>query len=530
MVANAAPKGLDAMAEEERERSLRLTWSGRFLAPIVAMTVYATLRALAPDLGEEGRATAAIGALMAVLWITEALPLPVTALIPVALFPLAGVLSISEATAPYASDVIFLFLGGFIIALAIERWGLHRRIAWWIIRMVGSRPSQITAGVMAATGFISMWISNTATTLMMLPIATSVINLVATQLAHRGNGNPVSTADAPSGATTSFAPRFATGLMLGTGYAASIGSVGTLIGTPPNLLMRGYLEETYGIVIGFGEWMLVGVPLAVVFMVLTWLLLTQVFFRPEIDRIPGGRELIAEELRRMGPMSRGERVAATIFVITAALWIGREPLQNWDWLVARVPAITGLTDAGIAVIAAIALFAIPVDVRNGVQAMDWETARRVPWNVLLLFGGGLSLAEGMQASGLDIWIGERVAGLGTLPPVVLVAIVCLVVTFLSELMSNTALAATFFPVVGGIAVASDIEPLMLVVPAALAATFAFMMPVGTPPNAIVFSSGYVTVKQMATTGIWLNVLGTALITLTTVTLAAWLLGGTGGTP
>lgn len=527
-VIKSAQQSVDTTRDNEQARWLRIVWSGRLLAPALAGVVYVALWVAAPDLGAAGRATAAIAVLMAVLWITEALPLAVTALIPIVLFPLTGVLPVSDAAAPFASEVIFLFLGGFIIALAIQRWGLHQRIAWWIIRLVGTRPARLTGGVMAATALLGMWISNTATTLMMLPIATSVVQLVTAQLTGRGPDEAKASTDDPSTAAAG-APRFATGLLLGIAYAASIASVTTLISTPPNLIMRAYLQETYDIVIDFGKWMLFGVPVAAVFLVIAWLLLTKILYRPEIDRIPGGRALVQEELRRMGPMSRGERIAATVFLVTAILWIFREPLQSWDWLVARVPTITHVTDAAIAITAALVLFAIPVDPRQGIQAMDWDTARGLPWEVLLLFGGGLSLAAGIQASGLDAWIGGQATGLGTLPPVVLVAIICLMTTSMSELMSNTALAATFLPIIGGVAPAIGVDPLLLVVPATLAGTFSFTLPVSTPPNAIVFSTGHVTMKQMVTTGIWLSLIGVVVTTLATFTLLAWVFGvDTGG--
>jgi solute carrier family 13 (sodium-dependent dicarboxylate transporter), member 2/3/5 len=446
---------------------------------------------------------------MAMLWMTEALPLPATALLPVVLFPVSGVLSIAEATAPYANDVIFLFMGGFMLALAVERWGLHRRLALHIVLVVGTRPVRLVGGFMLATAFLSMWISNTATTVMMLPLGASIVVLV-TQRA------------APSMDDTQ--SRFAICLMLGIAYAASIGSLGTLVGTPPNLFLRGFLSETYGIEIGFGQWMLLGVPIAMTFLVIAWLLLTQIIYPPEIADIPGGRALIREELAHLGRVSRGEWTVLCVFISTALAWIFREPVGNWALLVDRIPVVTRLTDSGIAIAAALLLFAIPVNARRGEFALDWDNALRLPWGVLILFGGGLSLATAVQTSGLAVWIGNQVGGLDALPTVLLVTLVIATVVFLTELTSNTATSATFLPILGGVALGIGKDPLLLMVPTALAATCAFMMPVATPPNAIVFGSGHVSIAQMVRAGIVLNAIAIVLILGVTYSLASWALG------
>lgn len=485
----------------EPSRVSRRAWIGRFLGPALAVAVYVLLPS-EPELADAARGTAAVGSLMAVWWITEALPLPATALLPVPLFPLVGVMPIAEATAPYASDILFLFMGGFMIALAMQRWGLHRRVALLTVLAVGTRPTRVVGGFMIATAFLSMWVSNTATTVMMLPIGVSVLQLVFDRLDDTDAEN----------VTGAGAPNFATCLMLAIAYAASIGSLGTLIGTPPNLFMAGFVAETYDIEIGFGQWMLFGLPLAVGFLVLAWLVLTRLAYPTSLAEIPGGRTLFRDELSRVGPVGRGEKVVAVVFVLTALAWVLRTPLSGWDRLVSLVPAVEALSDPAIAIIAAVALFTIPVDPRNGVFALDWGTARKLPWGVLLLFGGGLSLARGVADSGLDAWIGEQVGVLGGLPTVALIVVAVAAVIFLTELTSNTATAATFLPILGGVALGLDLDPLLLVIPATLAATCAFMMPVATPPNAIVFGSGHVTMPQMVRAGLWLNLAAVVLIT------------------
>lgn len=451
----------------------------------------------APEgMSQDAWRTSAVGMLMAVWWVSEAIPIAATALLPLVLFAPLGILPIRNAASAYANPIIFLFLGGFVLALAMERWNLHRRIALFVVRAVGVKPHMMVLGFMVATAFLSMWVSNTATAVMMLPIALSVVRL-ASRDAEYGPGHPV---DFNFGLT----------LMLGVAYASSIGGLGTLIGTPPNALLAGFILETYGVRIGFAEWMLVGVPLVVVTLPVSWIILTRLVYPIQIAEIPGGRQTIEREYRSMGPISSAEARVALIFVVTALLWIVRPLLED---------SVPGLDDAGIAIGAAVVLFLVPADRARG-PLMDWGTAETLPWGVLLLFGGGLALADAVKTTGLAEWIGVRVGGLGW-PTLAMVLAVTVVIIFLTELTSNTATAAAFLPLVASIAVGLGENPLLMAIPAALAASCAFMMPVATPPNAIVYGSGYVTVPQMARAGLWLNLLFTAVITMLVYTLVLW---------
>ena len=494
--------------------SLAVPWIGRIGGPLLALGVYWWLWGGQDGLSHAGRATAAIGCLMATLWLTEALPLAATALLPIVLFPLADVASIREAAAPYAREYIFLFMGGFMLALAMERWNLQRRIALLTVRAAGTTPARLVGGFMAASAFLSMWISNTATTIMMLPIALSLVTLLS-ELAGPAE------ASEPSPAAARGHPHFATCLMLGIAYAASIGGMATLIGTPPNLILAAFLKQTYGMEIGFGRWMGFALPLVAVFLVLTWLALTRFVFPLRRAPIAGGRQVIRGELDKLGPMTRGEWTVLVVFTLTATAWMIREPLSHWAWLTRRVPAIERLHDAQIGLAAALALFVIPVDARRNVFALDWKTAKKLPWEILILFGGGLSLAAAVESSGLTVWIGTQVTALHGLSPLVLAVLVTVTIVLLTEITSNTATAAAFLPVLAGVAVGIGVEPLMLLIPATLAASCAFMMPVATPPNAIVFGSGHVTVRQMIKAGLWLNLLGVVLITLLAQFVRTW---------
>lgn len=449
------------------------------------------------------RAVAAVTILMGVWWMTEAIPLAATALLPLVIFPLAGVGTIKEVGAPYASATIFLFMGGFLIALALQRWNLHRRMALAVVKVVGTSPKRLILGFMLATGFLSMWVSNTATAVVMLPIGTSVLALTAETVGGMKNQK-----------------KFATALMLGIAYSASIGSLGTLIGTPPNALLAGYMKESHDIVLGFGKWMIVGMPLAIIFLFVAWFMLITIF-KPEMDRIPGGKELIDKEIAALGPWTMPQILTGIIFLSAAISWVAVPFLVGED---------SNYDDAIVGIAAGLLLFAIPADAKSGVRLLDWKTANEMPWDVLLLFGGGLSLSAMFNNSGLSLWIGEMAKGLGGLPTILLIAAVALLVLFLTEITSNTATAATFLPIMGGVAVGiglttnGEINILLLTIPVALAATCAFMLPVATPPNAIAYGSGYVKIGDMIKGGVGLNLIGCVLITLTVYLLAVPVFG------
>ena len=495
-------------APEEPSLNLR-RWIGLAAGLVIALVVFAVMPA---DVAHNARLTAAVAVLMAVWWMTEALPIPATALVPLIAFPLLGEeITIDAIGASYGNNIIFLFMGGFILALAMQRWNLHRRIALVTVSAMGTKPGGVVAGFMIATGFLSMWVSNTATAVMMIPIGVSVLTLVVAQTSGRisEDADPTSTEVKDEVIKSNFG----TALILGIAYAASVGSLGTLIGTPPNTLLAGYMSETHGVTIGFGQWMLVGVPLSLVMLVIVWFLLTRVLFKAEIDEIPGGRELIRSEKAKLGPISSGEIRVLIIFVLAALSWI-------------FIPLFfKGLiSDAGIAMVVALLLFVLPAGAARGVRLLDWESAVKLPWGVLLLFGGGLALSSQFGSSGLAEWIGDQVAGLAGIPVWLLVAIFATAILFLTELTSNTATAATFLPVAGGVALGVGVDPMLLAIPVALAATCAFMLPVATPPNAIAYGSGYVTIGQMVKGGLYLNLVGIVLISLVTMTLGVWVFG------
>ncbi len=478
------------------ERSKLFVWSVRALGPLCASFVWIGLSG-AQGLSEDARYVAAIATLMALWWMTEAIPLAATALLPIVLLPVFTPLTVAEATAPYASPIVFLFLGGFLIAIALEKWNLHRRVALLTLRLVGTRPRQIVLGMMLATGFLSMWVSNTATTLMMLPIGISVIALVADD-----NGHSVDNTDSIH--------RFGLCMMLAIAWSASMGGLGTLLGSPPNAIIAGYAATELGVRIGFVDWMVIGVPTAFAFILIGWFLMTRLLYRFDIGEISGGRAMIDDQYARLGPVSQGEKMVLGVFCCAALLWIAPGILAG----LVDLPAWMGaLDDAAIAIAAGVALFILPAR-GNSEMVLTWKDAEEgLPWGVLLLFGGGLSLAMGVAATGLDSWLGSLVAGLATLPALLLVAAVVALVIFLTEVTSNTATAATFIPILGAVALGMNADPMSLLVPAAFAATCAFMLPVGTPPNAIVFSTGRVSIAEMARGGFVLNLVGVLLITL-----------------
>lgn len=443
--------------------------------------------------------TAGVVAAMAVLWMTEALPLAVTALLPLVLFPLLGVAPVKDAAAPFANPVIFLFLGGFILALGVQRWRLHERVAFGIVSLTGSRPTRVLLGFMTATALVSMWINNSATTVMMLPMAMAVAALFRERAGGRG--------------------QFGLALMLGVAYASSIGGTGTLVGTAPNALMAGFLRDTYGFEVGFARWMMVGVPVVVLGVLGTHAILAGLCLRGSPTEVPGLCEEVRGRREALGPWSRGEVSVTVVFIGTAAAWLAQ------PWLQSLVP---GLSDAVIAMTGAVLLFVVPADWRRGTFLLAGENLRDIPWSVLLLLGGGLSMAEMVDRTGLAAWLGRWAGEFQGLPLILAVVLVTVSILLLTELTSNTATVATFLPVVASVAVGMGENPLLLVVPTVLAASCAFMLPVGTPPNAIVFASGLVPLPRMARLGLAVNLFFILLIPLVVLTLGARVFGWEAG--
>ena len=488
-------------ADSAMPPAARVSHRRRTIGRVFGPAVFVVMLLLPPPDGLDPAAwrVAAAALLLAIFWLSEALPVAATALLPLALFPLLGVAPIQQAAAPYANPLVFLFLGGFLIGLGIERSNLHRRIALTVLNRVGAREDLQIAGFIAATAALSMWVSNTATAVMMLPVALSIV-----PRDENGNIEPAKAA-------------FATALLLSVAYAANVGGVATLIGTPPNALLAGFMLETYDVEIGFAQWMLIGLPVSGVMLVLTWLLLTRWLYRVNRDELPEARTAIAEALQAMGPPTTAEKRVGMVFALTAVLWITRPLLTNW------FPGLL-LTDTGIAIACALLLFVIPNGTGRGEYLMTWRYAERLPWGVLLLFGGGLSLAAAVSDSGLAAGIGVALQGLNAWPTIMLVIVVAMLIVLLTELTSNIATSATFLPIVAALAISIGADPLLLSVPAIVAASFAFMLPVATPPNAIVFSSGAISIPQMVRAGIWLNVLGVVTIVAIVYALIGFVFG------
>jgi solute carrier family 13 (sodium-dependent dicarboxylate transporter), member 2/3/5 len=443
--------------------------------------------------------TLAVAFLMASWWITEAIPIAVTSLLPIVLLPVLGIQSISQSTTPYANPLIFLFMGGFMVAIAMQRWNLHKRIALNIVSYVGTKPSSILIGFIIASAFLSMWVSNSATALMMLPIALSII-----EIAKKDNTDKADSSD-----------NFILVLVLCIAYACNIGGIGTLIGTPPNALAAGFVLDTYGYDISFVKWMMGGIPLVLVGLPAMYLILSKLIYPVYLKELPGGVQLIAQELKKLGDLSIAEKRVAMVFAVTAFFWIVR-PLIGY--------LIPEISDAGIAIAAGISLFLIPSGDEKPGTLVSWDDVSNLPWGILILFGGGLSLASAITSSGLADWIGQEISTLGFLPVLLMLLIVTSVIVFLTEMTSNTATAAAFIPILGSAAIGLGYDPLFFVIPAAIAASCAFMLPVATPPNAIVYASDEVTIGEMSKAGIWLNIAFITLITLAAYTIIAWVYG------
>lgn len=476
---------------DPRESTPNLIGIGAGLIGFVLILMF-----FAPEgLHQPARIVAAVGFLMAIWWATEAIPLSVTALMPIIVFPIAGVATIEESAAPYADPIIFLFLGGFLVALAVERSQLHRRIALIIFRALGKSGSGLVAGFMLAAAVISMWISNTSTTLMLFPIAMSLALVVAEtspDLSDKGRHD------------------FKVALLLGLAYGASIGGVATLVGSPTNAFMAGFMLSEYGQEIAFARWMLVGIPVSVLMLPLGWFLLTRFLFPVDFVSSQETREELTRRYNALGPMSNAEQRTAVLFALLVVGWVARKPI-------AAALGMDGLSDSGVAMFAALLAFVIPSGTDRH-ALVHWSDTARLPWGVLLLFGGGLSLAAALSSSGLTVWLGQQLAPLGAINHILLVIAITSLVIFLTELTSNVATTATLLPVVAALAVELGIDPLVLAVPVTIAASCAFMLPVATPPNAIVFSSGEIQIKEMMRAGFWLNLVSIVLVS----SAAIWL--------
>ncbi len=445
----------------------------------------------APQLEAEAQAVLACSAWIAIWWITEAIAISATALLPIVLFPLSGAMPLKEAVGGYSHPYIFLFIGGFVLALSMEKWNLHRRLALMIIKAIGSSPPRIILGFMLATAFLSMWISNTATTVMMLPIGLAIIRLSTDQ------------------------NDFSKALMLAIAYSASIGGIATIIGTPPNLILAGVLEETYGVELSFMKWFVFGLPFALILLFISWYYISYKAFRLKDLNLSGVSENVEEQIQALGPLTAPEKRILIIFGLTAFAWISRSfLLQQW------IPA---LDDAIIAIVAALILFIVPSKMGAG-PIMGWEDMRGLPWGVLLLFGGGISLAIGFARSGLADWLGHQLSSLEGTGFLLLLLILVVSVNFLTEITSNLATTSVVLPILAPLALSLDLHPFSLMVAVAIAASCAFMLPVATPPNALVFGSGVIQLKDMLRTGIWLNLLSAILLILFVYFILPWFWG------
>lgn len=489
--------------------TVRLTRSSLLLAAGLTTFVLLLLSSPPEGLSPNAWSVAAVAFLMAYFWITEAIPIPATALMPVFLFPLLGIGSVAQASTPFASPVIFLFLGGFILGLAMERWNLHRRIALLILQRLGTKPTSIVLGFILASAALSMFVSNTATAVMMLPIAISVMRLNDGVEAH-------------------LRKNFDLNLLLGIAYGCNIGGIGTLIGSPPNALLAGFLRDNHGIDLTFLSWMAVGMPVVVILLPVAYLLLTRLLFPMNLQELPGGLEFITAEVKKLGSMSVQERRVGWVFLFMVAGWI-LIPIVPEEWI--ALPALRWMgrfSDASVAMAGAILLFLIPASGRQprgqGQGLMRWEDTQTLPWGVLVLFGGGLSLASAIQSTGLAGWIGGHLSVLSGWPEWVLIGAVIVLMVFLTELTSNTASTAAFLPIMAAVALGVGVPVPYLTVPIVIAASCAFMLPVATPPNAIVFGAGRISIPEMAKAGFWLNIVSILAIQLLSLILISRVFG------
>ena len=475
------------------------------LGPLLALGLYFILpetyigtKGDPVELTHAARACVSMVLWMAIWWFTEAVPIAVTALLPIVTFPLFGVGTAAQTLKEYSSGTIYLFMGGFLIAAGIARWGLDRRIALYTIRVVGTKPRQIVLGVMLATAFLSAWVSNTATAAMMLPIAMALLAVVRSTRINE----PIDRGERNLGVA----------MLLSVAYGASLGGIYTLIGTPPNGIFARFVESNYGMPVDFSNWLLISFPTVTLLIIATYLLLVYVLFRELPADLPGGREWVANEIKHLGPMSRGEWTVLIVFVAAALLWTFGPMIRGLE--IGGMKPFKPMSDTVIAMGAGIILFIIPVDAKKGIHALDWSSAAKgVSWDVLLLFGGGLSMAAAIQRTGAADAVGALAVSMAGMPDWAIVGGLATLATFASEFTSNTALAATLMPMVAAIADSIGANVQSLLVAATIATSCAFMMPVGTPPNAMVFGTGRIKIGDMIRAGIWLNIIGVIIITV-----------------
>lgn len=458
---------------------------GLFLGPIFYILIRLFFE---PEgLSNEANGILASTVWIAIWWITEAIPIAATALLPIVLFPLSGSLDISSTTSSFGHKYVFLYLGGFIIAIAIEKWNLHKRIALNIIRVIGTNVKKIILGFMVATAFLSMWISNTATSVMMLPIGIAIIKQLKDNPETDKDENLI----------------FGKALMLAIAYSASIGGIATLIGTPPNLVLAGIVSETYGYEITFLQWFMFGFPISILLIFICWKYLSSFAFSFKQHEFPGGKKEIKRLLSSLGKISYEEKLVAFVFAATAFCWITRSFLLQ--------KLFPQLDDTIIAIIFALVLFIIPTKTKNK-KLMSWKDAKTLPWGIILLFGGGMALAKGFETSGLALWIGNQMIALTGFNIIIIILLLITAVNFLTEITSNLATTAMLLPVLAPMALSIDIHPYILMVSATVAASCAFMLPVATPPNAVVFGSGYLSIPDMVKKGFFMNIISIFILT------------------
>lgn len=467
---------------------------GLVLGPVLAALLAFTF---SPEgLPREGVLVAAIGLWMAIWWATEAIPVAMTAFLPLVALPLLGVVPMSSIVAPYAHPIIYLFFGGFVVALAIERCGLHRRIALLVFSLAGADARGLVAGFMGSAAFVSMWISNTSTTLMLLPIAMSVVTVIRETMPTL---------------QTRQSENFGISLLLGLAYGSTLGGLATLVGTPPNAFMAGFMADNYGVEIDFARWMLVGLPVSLIMLPIAWFVLTRFIYPIDFKASDEAVRHIRSMRSGLGEMSKAELRTALLFAFLVGGWLSRGWLND-------LPFVGEVTDTGVAMAAAVAAFLIPSG-QKGETLMTWDAVTKLPWGVLVLFGGGLALASAVTASGLALWLGQQLVGVGTINAVLLIVVATALVIFITELTSNLATTATFLPVIAAIGVETGQDPLVYVIPVTLAASCAFMLPVATPPNAVVFSSGLVAIPAMARVGLVLNIIAVAVLSVVSLFIA-----------